>query len=334
MFVTRRLAACPFCLEEVAHEALCLSCGAEYHADCAAAFGRCVVLGCGARLDEEESDRVLPRLPQLAWGLSRWRLADLGALPFSADPSVVVLAAVPGGSRDRIEAVEVLGEILGDDDEARSRLLGGQPEPLLRVEDSLQATQLRLRLAEVSLDSFVIPLRELLQPLVQREVESLQLDPLRLTTAAGPARVAEGPRLVVPIQLVRLGPSLGTTTQVSRRRPGGGTSRFHREADRRSEAAAYVFQAGDPVPLLLRARNMRRAPGFPATTSPAQRLTLVLRELDGPETFERPLENPRAPALLTPGPDGLDNHASVALLARLQYLSWEEERRRHEPSLG
>ena len=77
---------------------------------------------------------------------------------------------------------------------------------------------------------------------------------------------------------------------------------------------------------------MRRAPGFPATTSPAQRLTLVLRELDGPETLERPLENPRAPALLTPGPEGLDNHASVALLARLQYLAWEQERRRHEPS--
>jgi hypothetical protein len=321
---------CPYCLESVREEALCLDCGADYHRDCAAAFGRCVVLGCGARLDEEEVDRVLPRLPQLAHGLSRWRLADLGQRPFVGDPSVVVLKPVPRAARDRIEAAEALGEVLGDDaDEGRLRLLGGYPEPLMRVEESLEATQIRLRLAEASLDSFLVPLRQLLRPLREREVTSLALDPLRLSTEDGPAELASGSRLVVPVQFVRLGRGSGASGSVSRRRPGG-TGRFARdEPDRRSEAAAFVFGPGDPVPLLLRARNMRRLRGFPTTTSPAQRLSLVLRELAGDEAHERPLENARAPALLIPGLDGLDNHTSVALIARLMFLAWEEERRRH-----
>lgn len=333
---------CPYCLDDVVQGVVCPACRARYHDECAGTFGRCAALGCGARFAPPASATApLPRLRALAQRLARWRLPE----DLAAGGWVVVLLPGPLARIEDPEAAWVVGELLGlTPYDGRLRLGGQLPEPLVRADDPATAEAVVERLAARRVDALAAPLAEVLAPLevVEATAVDVSADPLVLGDARGGERWLPyaAPRLVVTATLVeerkaevrRAGGLAGTTGRFGGGFAAAGRPTTRTTIDRRLEQAAFVFTPESGVPWRLRAFGLERLAGTPRGASATETFQRVLGiAARGADRVELPAAATQVLLNLSEagrGGDARDNHAGVALAARLTWIHWRRARGR------
>lgn len=317
---------CPRCGEPAPVGVTCGGCRRIHHPECARTFGLCAACHGSLETAGRGPTHELPRLQAIARRILSW---DPQSTPTGEQHAVCLAPSSERRSDPR--AAETVGSVLGTNPaDGAQRLASPLPEPLVRTSDAAAAEAVERALTDAGgLESFSLPLNELLAPLLAFEAERVDLgDTTTYTDAQGTTRAHRfgEPRLVI------------TAPFLAARRPGGpvppGTPRLTptrptmRLGRRTPEGAMFVFVGRDPSPILVRETGVKDWSSLASkmTMVPAQNLETLARELGqgGGELRALPRELGQDPWLLRLGgvEDLRENAPLVALAARLLHRHW------------
>lgn len=332
---TTQGATCVYCHDRLGKVGVSCPCGARYHEDCAAIFGRCAIPGCAQQLVADLERWPLPRLGALAQLL---RL-DLAINPELAGTAAVVCLHTP--SREVASdprAARAVAHVLGPSHtafDARLRLNTQFPEPLVRTASRMAAEQVVDELKSAGLTAQTIMLADLVRPLethVPRDVE-LSATQLSCQPQAGDpwATYLDAPYFLLCASVFHVSRVYDRRYTSGYSADGGrgarSTRSFHSREVYARDPAMFLYAPDDPVPTYLQRQLLRQIhiPG-PKGLLRAQNWVRLVKSLQqGAERLEvtRGANSPTLRAPTRPGfPSDKSNLLGLLLVGRILWLQW------------